>query len=553
MYVQWNAGAAFAQRQLALNATRVGNVLEHLSSGYRINHAADDAAGLAISRKLEMQVRGLSQATRNIQDGISLLQTAEGGLDESQLLLQRARVLAVQAANDSNTADDRQLIQIEVDRILHELDRLSTCVEFNQRKLLCSDTHTVTRTATRSEQQISTVASGSVSSAILLVGSTGGADIFQQASNLAANRLYNTLLDKGFTKEEIYYLNPTLAQDVDGNGQQDDIDILSTVANTRQAIENWAVAHANSNSSLFLYLADHGNVDQFWANSGEVIGAAAMDTWLDNLQAATGTKIVYVQESCESGSFLDNIKGTGRIGLASTNASTLSWAWNGPPPYCWFSEPFIDKLAEGTDLKTAFDYAVSRVAVFNAILGQNQTPIMDDNGDGAYTGADGSAAAAFTVSPYRVTTVEETVQVEYQETVVEQSTPGLTIHAGANAGQTMALELADVSTGALGLTGLSVLDQSGAEAAIGKLDEAIAAVTAARARIGAQQNRLESSLRFAGNAGEQQTAALSRVVDQDMAAGIIALTKSQVLVQASTAMLAQANFSRNNILQLLAA
>jgi len=139
MRVQHNLVAIFAHRQLAKTHIKVENSLEKLSSGYRINHAADDAAGLEISEKLRTQVNGLGQAARNIQDGISLIQTAEGGLEELHQIAQRLRKLAVQSANGTNTDQDRQLIQLEVEQLLAEVDRMQTTVVFNTKQLLSGE------------------------------------------------------------------------------------------------------------------------------------------------------------------------------------------------------------------------------------------------------------------------------------------------------------------------------------------------------------------------------------------------------------------------------
>ncbi len=136
MIINHNMAAINANRQYTINKDIQGKSMEKLSSGYRINRAADDAAGLAISEKMRGQIRGLDQATRNAQDAISLLQTAEGGLSESQAILHRMRELAVQSANDTNTGSDRAALQEEVFQLRDELDRISTNTEFNTMKLL---------------------------------------------------------------------------------------------------------------------------------------------------------------------------------------------------------------------------------------------------------------------------------------------------------------------------------------------------------------------------------------------------------------------------------
>jgi flagellin len=136
MRINNNLMAMNTHRQLGLNANAGSKSIEKLSSGFRINRAGDDAAGLAISEKMRAQIRGLNQASRNSQDAISLVQTAEGALNETQAILQRMRELAVQSANDTNVDADRSAIQNEIDQLTTEIDRIGNTTEFNTRKLL---------------------------------------------------------------------------------------------------------------------------------------------------------------------------------------------------------------------------------------------------------------------------------------------------------------------------------------------------------------------------------------------------------------------------------
>src|SRR5699024_6703280 len=131
-----NISALNTHRQLGANNNAVQSSLEKLSSGMKINRAGDDAAGLAISEKMRAQIRGLDMATKNAQDGISLIQTAEGALNETHAILQRMRELAVQAANDTNDeAVDRAALQLEIDDLVEELDRIATDTKFNGKEL----------------------------------------------------------------------------------------------------------------------------------------------------------------------------------------------------------------------------------------------------------------------------------------------------------------------------------------------------------------------------------------------------------------------------------
>lgn len=136
MYIRHHMPSYYALRQISLHQKHISRAMERLSSGMRINRAADDPAGLAISEKMRAQIRGLSQAQRNVQDGISLIQTAEGSLNEIHAILQRARELTVQAGNDTNTEADRKKIQDEIDQLLKGLTQMANFTEFNTIPLL---------------------------------------------------------------------------------------------------------------------------------------------------------------------------------------------------------------------------------------------------------------------------------------------------------------------------------------------------------------------------------------------------------------------------------
>ena len=136
MIVQHNMSAMNANRMLGITNSSLAKSTEKLSSGYKINRAADDAAGLSISEKMRSQIRGLNKASDNAQDGISLIQTAEGALNESHSILQRMRELSVQASNGTETDDDREAVQKEISQLQDELTRISSTTEFNTMKLL---------------------------------------------------------------------------------------------------------------------------------------------------------------------------------------------------------------------------------------------------------------------------------------------------------------------------------------------------------------------------------------------------------------------------------
>jgi len=143
MIINHNLNSMNAHRNMSFNTAQTGKAMEKLSSGLRINRAGDDAAGLAISEKMRGQIRGLDQASRNSQDGISMIQTAEGALNETHSILQRMRELAVQAGNDTNTTTDRGEIQKEINSLTSEINRVGNTTEFNNQKLLNASSGTI--------------------------------------------------------------------------------------------------------------------------------------------------------------------------------------------------------------------------------------------------------------------------------------------------------------------------------------------------------------------------------------------------------------------------
>ncbi|HDP70608.1 MAG TPA: flagellin FliC [Actinobacteria bacterium] len=220
--INQNIEAINAHRYLTVTASSLAKSMERLSSGLRINRAADDAAGLAISEKLRSQIRGIQQASRNAQDGISLIQTAEGALNETHSILQRMRELAVQAANGTLTDTDRATLQNEVSALIDEVDRISNATEFNTLKLLDGTSATVTlqvgantgqtiavalSAADASTLAIGTVDVSTVSGALTAIDAIDGAieSISDTRSGLGAaqNRLEHTIANLGVAAENL--------------------------------------------------------------------------------------------------------------------------------------------------------------------------------------------------------------------------------------------------------------------------------------------------------------------------------------------------------------
>ena len=214
MRINNNLMAMNTHRQLGLSNAAGARSMGKLSSGYRINSAADDAAGLAISEKMRGQIRGLGQASRNAQDGISMIQTAEGALNETHAILQRMRELAVQSATDTNTTEDRAKIQAEVDQLSLEITRISTSTEFNSKKLLNGDmgkTFAVTANNFDSSLQNVRITGSDITTGTYTITATAaGTDTVTMQTNTAATGFVNSNISAADgTKFGNYTLNVT--------------------------------------------------------------------------------------------------------------------------------------------------------------------------------------------------------------------------------------------------------------------------------------------------------------------------------------------------------
>ena len=198
MIINHNMNALNAHRNMSINNTAAGKSMEKLSSGLRINRAGDDAAGLSISEKMRGQIRGLQQASRNSQDGISMIQTAEGALNETHSILQRMRELAVQAGNDTNVTADRTAIASEMDQLQQEITRISDQTEFNTQNMFKTGVTATFQVGANKDQTIS-VSFGSMSSGALGV-ETMSVAVSTQAGATAAICTINDAITKVSTE-----------------------------------------------------------------------------------------------------------------------------------------------------------------------------------------------------------------------------------------------------------------------------------------------------------------------------------------------------------------
>src|SRR2546428_2166183 len=262
--IQTNVEAFNAQRHLSATTDKLATAMERLSSGYRINRAADDAAGLSISEKLEAQIKGLDQANRNAQDAVSLVQTSEGSLDEVHEMLQRVRELAVQYKNGTLSTSDQQAIQSEVNQLASEIERIGSGVQFNGIKLLnavgtitfqvgANDAEVITVSTISLGQTVGTAAFGLTATGVSYIAEidTAIASVSAQRTNLGAvqNRLEHTMNSLS-TYQENLVASESRIKDVDMAAEMVEFTKLQVLQSAGTSV----LAQANQSSNGVLSL-----------------------------------------------------------------------------------------------------------------------------------------------------------------------------------------------------------------------------------------------------------------------------------------------------------
>jgi len=491
MRIANNISAMNTHRVLVGSDNQMGKSLERLSSGLRINRAADDAAGLAISEKMRAQIRGLKQASRNAQDGISMIQTAEGGLNETHAILQRMRELAVQAANGTLTDSDKAEVQKEVAQLIEEIDRIGNTTEFNTKKLLNGQAG-VTSSQANGVASDGVVINGTTTTAAS--GATGGA-----VSQADLDAVITSLSAGPNTKTGVYQ-----------------------VEITKQA----TAASITGNQDISTGTGEDGilNINGVAIELGAGDTGATIVSKINNYSAQTGVKAE-----------LDgnNLKLT-TTGLGSEATLTVSTT----------DSDFLSKLglaADGTYITTTVGSDAVGTINGEAAIGKGNTLTLTkagDDADGLTVNFDGSK---LNLGATGTLTFDAVINSDGQ----------VTLQIGANDKQTLSFTINDMRSKALGIDELDVTTPNGAAEAIKKLDNALTLVSAERSKLGAIQNRLEHTISNLGVAAENIAASESRIRDIDMAEEMTNFTKNQILVQASTAMLAQANQKSQAVLKLL--
>lgn len=474
MRINHNISALRALHQLDRSNNKLDKTLERLSSGLRINHAADDAAGMAITQKMDTQVRGLKQANRNAMDGISLIQTAEGALGEVHSMLQRIRELAVQVSNGTYDAADRKSVQDEVDQLQNEIQRISDDSEFNEMKLLNGG---IDRRVFSTDANI--------------------ADIICMSDSVEAG-------DYGFT------VDAAASQKVIEGGSEVTLFNGSGTALVGGTFsingEQVEISAGETSDQVFTKIRILCNTVDISVQS------------LDDQSASGGVPTMPFANTCYL-NFTNNQYGTEALDitgdtnlLAALGLDSLTTIDSGS-----------DVVIDPTSL-TGFPTGTTYTASGSDILFQSNNNFELKLSGGSNIG-------------------DVTMNI--------METGPLDLQIGANEGQFMQIRIQNLSPKAIGISEINLSTSKGAQAAITIVDDAIGLISAVRSKLGAYQNRLEHTVANLESASENMTASLSRILDADMAYEMSQFTQQNVIQQAGTSMLAQANQRPQSLLQLL--
>lgn len=469
--INTNVMSLNAQRNLNTSQKIMQTSIQRLSSGLRINSAKDDAAGMAISESMTSQIRGMDQAIRNANDGISLSQTAEGAMQETTNILQRMRELALQSANSTNNTDDRQAIQQEISQLKAELDRNAQNTQFNGQRIL----------------------DGSFSNASFQVGANANQTISFSIGSIMSSGIGGIASQVGSA--------------VSGNAATD-----ITIA-----LGGGAPISINSSAG---FVGPDASQD---ATSAYAKAAAINAAGIAGLQVTASTS------------------GTQAVGpIGGTAGDTYNLTING---VAIFTNTDVATALSNTQLRDGINSVSNQTGVIASLSGGNMTLTAADgrnitvteSGTGFTAGTDGLTVTAgpFAAALRGKLSISATSSIAIGGTVADV---GL---SAAIAKDTLGVNSIDVSTAA------------GAQAALLRIDSALTSVNSNRAAMGALQNRFDLTIANLQNVGENLSAARSRIQDADFAAETANLTKGQILQQAGTAMLAQANSLPQSVLKLL--
>lgn len=488
--INTNVSALNAQRNLDTSLGGLSTSLQRLSSGLRINSAKDDAAGLAISNRMTSQIRGLDQAARNANDGISLAQTAEGALSNTTDLLQRMRELSVQSANSTNSASDRAALQGEVQQLNQELTRIATTTQFNGLNLL----------------------DGTITNNQFQVGANANQTINVSIANTQGNAIGNNTLSTATHTASVQAANTA----------------TTTAPANRVTAQTFSVAGNGTNATVT-------------ATAGA--SAKSIASSVNSFTGVTG-----VSATASSAATLANLGAAGAITFSLYGSNSAAVAINATVA----STSDISSIATAVNAQTAATGISATVS--NNVITLTNTDGSDikienfANNTGSSTIGFGGFGGPGAVGSQAALSHGGNDSSTVGGKVSFNSTNGYSI---GNHNSTLFATTNIQSSTLQTISNVDISTVTGANAAIDTIDAALSAISTTRASLGALQNRFSNTVTNLQATSENLSSARSRIRDADFAAETSSLTRAQILQQAGVAMLSQANSLPNQVLSLL--
>lgn len=504
MKLTYNIAAVIANNQLKGTENRLTKSTERLSSGYKINNASDDPAGLAISKKLRNQIRGLENASQNALDGVSVLQSAEGAVEEVNNILQKIRELTIQSKNGTNQVEDRQVIQDEVDALTKEVDRLVRDTEFNGQTLLNGN-----------------LAYRGFTDSPSVVVNSYSKDVIAQDYSITITK----------APEKAIVMNTT--------GTNDKVNMLSPITAAQAGIitingVEVEIKEGDTASEVYEKLRDgakYADVN-LYAVSNPALPAAAQYTDVTR-ESAGYTTNPFVNGSTSLLFVSEEYGSAAHVNIKSENTALLNVLGLGDIA----TSGVVSKV--GTDAEITLDSNTGFTSTATYVANGDKVTITDRS----------SFEMNLTVAGDTLTRVSPSTSLPVN---IEATGMGaMILQIGASEGQTIELVLVDISVQALGIDNLNMVGDEGLDRSLDAIDNALSKVQQARSAIGTYQNRLESSSSSIEQISLNLEEAFSRIMDTDMAEEMTNYTKENVIAQAGTSILAQANDRPQTILQLL--
>jgi flagellin len=492
--INTNVASLNAQRNLSTSSSGLATSLQRLSSGLRINSAKDDAAGMAISERMTSQIRGSNQASRNANDGISLAQTAEGDLGSISDNLQRMRELSVQAANASNSDSDRAALQTEVSALKSEIDRVAKNSSFNGVKLLDGSFSAQTFQIGANNTENDKVTVGKISNATIT--ELGGSSAKFQATVTGSTAVTGAALSAGSVTLNGF----SVGASVDGTEPGATKDSAKAKAAAINAVSNQSGVYATANATVL---------------GGTATAAPA--TAFAGVAAAASFSV--------NGVSVGDIAASAGAAGAGANIADA-----------------INKISDQTGVTAAADASTGELTL-TAKDGRNISLEAATANNAALSTATGLTIGA----PGTATTTRGTITLESTSAsgiVIDGGAPAA---AGLTAATTAAAKVSKKDT----VKDIDISTAAGAQKALDAIDGALKSINSSRSDLGALQNRFSSVVSGLATTTENLSASKSRITDTDFAKETANMTRSQILQQAGTAMLAQANQLPNSVMSLL--